>query len=66
MKDTDNADMTMQLLHDCICNAVAAVHGCPVARTSTTQHRHQPWFDLNVATSTRKYLHMQGFILIAI
>jgi hypothetical protein len=21
------------------------VHGCPTARTSTTQHRHQPWFD---------------------
>jgi len=21
------------------------VHGCPAARTSTTQHHHQPWFD---------------------
>jgi len=37
--------MAMQLLHDCICNVAAAVHGCPMARTSTTQHRHQPWFD---------------------
>jgi hypothetical protein len=27
------------------CNAAAAVHGYPAARTSTTQHRHQPWFD---------------------
>jgi hypothetical protein len=33
-----NADMAVQLLHDCICNATAAVHGCPAARTSTTQH----------------------------
>jgi len=45
MSDTDNADMAMQLLHDCICNVATAVHGCPAARTSTTQHRHQPWFD---------------------
>ncbi len=45
MSDTDNADMAVQLLHDCICNAAAAVHSCPVARTSTTQHRHQPWFN---------------------
>ncbi len=45
MSDTDNADMAVQLLHDCICNADATVHGCPAARTSTTQHRHQPWFD---------------------
>jgi hypothetical protein len=37
--------MAMQLLHDCICNAATAMHGCPEARTSTTQHRHQPWFD---------------------
>jgi hypothetical protein len=22
------------------------VHGCPATRTSTTQHRHQPWFDI--------------------
>jgi hypothetical protein len=21
------------------------MHGCPTARFSTTQHRHQPWFD---------------------
>jgi predicted outer membrane protein len=21
------------------------MHGCPVARTSTTQHRHHPWFN---------------------
>jgi hypothetical protein len=46
MSDTNNADMAMQLLHDCICNATAAMHGCPTARTNTTQHRHQPWFDI--------------------
>jgi hypothetical protein len=45
MSDTDYADMAVQLLHDYICNAPAVVHGCPTARTSTTQHRHQPWFD---------------------
>ncbi len=45
MSDTDNLDMAMQLLHDCICNAATTVHGCLAARTSTTQHRHQPWFD---------------------
>jgi hypothetical protein len=45
MSDIDNADMVVQSLHDCICNAVAAMHGCPAAHTSTTQHRHQPWFD---------------------
>ncbi len=45
MSDTDNADMAVQLLHDYICNTDVAVHGCPAARTSTTQHRHQPWFD---------------------
>ncbi len=45
MSDTNNVDMAVQLLHDCICNAAAAVHGCLAARTSTTQHRHQPWFD---------------------
>jgi hypothetical protein len=22
------------------------MHGCLAARTSTTQHRHQPWFDI--------------------
>jgi len=45
MSDINNADMVVQLLHDYICNVVAAVHGYPMARTSTTQHRHQPWFD---------------------
>jgi hypothetical protein len=45
MNDTDNADMVVQLLQDCICNAAAVVHGCPAARASTSQHRHQPWFD---------------------
>jgi hypothetical protein len=45
MSDIDNADMAVQLLHDCICNVAAAVHGCPMRRTSTTQHHHQPWFD---------------------
>jgi len=45
MNDTDNVDMVVQLLHDCICNVNATVHGCPATRTSTTQHRHQPWFD---------------------
>ncbi len=45
MSDIDNANMAVQLLHDCICNAVAAMHGYPVARTNTTQHRHQPRFD---------------------
>ncbi len=45
MSDTNNVDMVVQLLHDCICNAAAAVHGCLAACTSTTQHRHQPWFD---------------------
>jgi hypothetical protein len=37
--------MVVQLLHDCIYNAATAVHGCRAAHTSTTQHRHQPWFD---------------------
>ncbi len=46
MRDIDNANMAVQLLHDCICNAATAVHGCRAARTSTTQHRHQPWFDI--------------------
>jgi hypothetical protein len=45
MSDIDNADMAVQLLHDYIYNVVTAVHGCPAARTSTTQHRHQPCFD---------------------
>jgi hypothetical protein len=45
MSDTNNVDMVVQLLHDYICNTATAVHGCPAARTSTTQHRHQPWFD---------------------
>jgi hypothetical protein len=45
ISDTDNADMAVQLLHDCICNVALVVHGCSAARTSTTQHRHQPWFD---------------------
>jgi hypothetical protein len=45
MSDTDNVDMVVQLLHDCIYNAVAIVHGCPATCTSRTQHRHQPWFD---------------------
>jgi hypothetical protein len=39
MSDTDNADMAVQLLQDCICNVVAA-------RASTSQHHHQPWFDI--------------------
>jgi len=46
MSDIDNVDMVVQLLHDYICNVAAAVHGCLMARTSTTQHRHQPWFDI--------------------
>jgi len=46
MSDIDNADMAVQLLHDCICNVVATVHGCLASRTNTTQHRHQPWFDI--------------------
>jgi hypothetical protein len=46
MSDTDNADMAVQLLHDCICNVVATVHGYPAARTNTTQHCHQQWFDI--------------------
>jgi hypothetical protein len=46
MSDTNNADMAVQLLHDCICNIIMVVHGCLAARTSTTQHRHQPWFDI--------------------
>jgi hypothetical protein len=37
--------MAVKLLHDCICNAAATMHGYPATRTSTTQHRHQPWFD---------------------
>ncbi len=45
MSDTDNADMVVQLLQDYIYNAAAAVHGCPTARASTSQHHHQPWFD---------------------
>jgi hypothetical protein len=46
MNDIDNADMAMHLLHDCIYNVVATVHGYLTARTNTTQHRHQPWFDI--------------------
>jgi hypothetical protein len=46
MRDTNNVDMVVQLLHDCICNAIMVVHGCPAARTSTTQHCHRPWFDI--------------------
>jgi hypothetical protein len=45
MSDTDNVDMAVKLLHDYICNVAAAVHCYPAARTSTTQHRHEPWFD---------------------
>jgi len=45
MSDTDNVNMVVQLLHDCICNAAVAVYGCLATRTSITQHRHQPWFD---------------------
>jgi hypothetical protein len=45
MSDINNVDMAVQLLHDYICNAARAVHGCLAARTNTTQHRHQPWFD---------------------
>jgi hypothetical protein len=45
MSDIDNADMVVQLLHDCICNVTTSVHRCPTACTNTTQHRHQPWFD---------------------
>jgi hypothetical protein len=45
MSDTNNADMAVQLLHDCICNAATVVHGCLAAHTNTTQHHHQPWFD---------------------
>jgi hypothetical protein len=41
MSDINNVDMAMQLLHDCICNVAAAVHGCLATRTNTTQHRHQ-------------------------
>ncbi len=52
--DTDNADMVVQLLHDCICNVVAAVDGCPTACTSTTQHRHQPWFDTECCTKHKE------------
>jgi hypothetical protein len=45
MSDTDNVDMAVKLLLDYICNAAAAVNGYLVARTNTTQHHHQPWFD---------------------
>jgi hypothetical protein len=54
MSDTDNVDMVVKLLHDCICNAAAAVHGYPAARTSTTQHRHQPWFDIECRSKHRE------------
>jgi hypothetical protein len=46
ISDKDNVDMAVQLLHDYICNVAMAMHGCPAARTSITQHRHQPWFDI--------------------
>jgi hypothetical protein len=45
MSDINNVDMAVQVLHDYICNVVAAVHGCLTTRTGTTQHRYQPWFD---------------------
>jgi hypothetical protein len=45
MSATNNADLAVQLLHDYICNVATAMHGCPATCTSTTQHRHQPWFD---------------------
>jgi hypothetical protein len=54
MSDTDNADMVVQLLQDYICNTVAIMHGCPTARTSTTQHRHQPWFDTECHNKHKK------------
>jgi hypothetical protein len=57
MNDTDNADMAVQLLHDCICNAAVAVHGCRIINHGLI---------LNVAASTKKYLHMQSFTLTAI
>jgi hypothetical protein len=45
MSDTNNVDMAVQLLHACIYNVAAVMHGYPMARASTSQHRHQPWFD---------------------
>jgi hypothetical protein len=67
MSDTDNADMAVQLLHDCICIAAAVVHGCPAARTSTTQHCHQPWFDTEChnkhkEVSTYAKLHLDSHL----
>jgi hypothetical protein len=66
MSDTDNVDMAMQLLHDCICNAAMAVHGCLVARTVQHNIVINHGLILNVVASTRKYLHMQIFILTSI
>jgi hypothetical protein len=67
MSDTDNADMAVQLLHDCICNVVAVVHGYPAARTSVTQHCHQPWFDTECRSkhkevSTYTKLHLDSHL----
>jgi hypothetical protein len=57
MNDTDNVDMAVQLLHDCICNVAAAMHGCPAACTSTTQHRHQPCCSKHKEVSAYAKLH---------
>jgi len=54
MSDTNNVDMVMQLLHDCICNATATVHGCPATCTNTTQHRHQPWFNTECCSKQKE------------
>jgi hypothetical protein len=66
MSDTDNADMAVQLLQDYICNAAAAVHGCPAARTIQHNIVINHGLILNVAASIRTYLHMQSFILTTI
>jgi len=67
MSDTYNADMAVQLLHVYICNVAAVVHGCPAARTSTTQHHHQPWFDTECRNkhkevSTYAKLHLDSHL----
>jgi hypothetical protein len=66
MSDIDNANMVVQLLHDCICNAIAAMMAA--LRHALVQHNIviNHGLILNVATSTKKYLHMQSFILTAI
>jgi hypothetical protein len=69
MSDTNNVDMAVQLLHDCMIAFVTPLQMCMAAlQHAPVQHNIviNHGLTLNVIASTRKYLHMQSFILIAI